>query len=60
MEIYLDGIRQESSVPDLGDFPVLFGIVVFSKHELPPGKHSIKLLSTGDARVSLEAFQVYI
>jgi hypothetical protein len=59
MDIYLDGIRQESALLDLQDFPVLFGVVVFSKHELPPGKHSIKLVSTGNARVNLEAFEVY-
>ena len=59
MDIYLDGVRQESAVLDLQDFPVLFGVVVFSKYDLPPGKHSIKLVSTGDARVNLEAFEVY-
>ena len=59
MDIYLDGIKQESAALDLQDFPVLFGIVVFSKHDLPPGKHSIKLVSTGDARVNLETFEVY-
>jgi hypothetical protein len=59
VDIYLDGVRQESADLDLSDFPVLFGVVVFSRHELPPGKHSIKLVSTSDARVNLEGFQVY-
>ena len=59
MDIFLDGVRQESAVLDLEDFPILFGVVVFSQHDLGPGKHSIKLVSTGDARVNLEAFRVY-
>jgi hypothetical protein len=59
VEIYLDDVRQESAVLDLQDFPVLFGVVVFSQHGLPAGKHSIKLVSTGDARVNLEGFRVY-
>jgi hypothetical protein len=59
VEIYLDGVKQENASLDLQDFPVLFGVVVFSQQGLQPGKHSIKLVSAGDARVSLEAFRVY-
>jgi hypothetical protein len=59
MDIYLDGVRQESASLDLQDFPVLFGVAVFSKHELPQGKHLIKLVNASEARVNLEAFRVY-
>ena len=59
VDIYLDGVLQESADLDLQDFPVHLGVVVFSKHELPRIQHSIKLVSVSDARVNLEGFRIY-
>jgi hypothetical protein len=59
VDIYLDGLRQQSASLDLQDFPVLFGAVVFSKHELARGKHVVKIVNATAARIDLEAFRVY-
>jgi hypothetical protein len=59
VDIYLDGVQQESANLDLEDFPVFFGVVVFSKNGLSQGKHVIKVVNASDARVNLEGFRVY-
>jgi hypothetical protein len=59
VDIYLDGVRQESASLDLDDFPVFFGVVVFSKQRLAQGKHVIRAVNSGGGRVNLEAFRVY-
>jgi hypothetical protein len=59
VHIYLDGIQVESANLDLDDFPVFFGVVAFAKHNMPMGKHIIKIVNDSKARVNLEAFRVY-
>lgn len=60
VDIYLDGVQQQSANLAVDDFPVLFGVVVFARHNLPSGKHVIKIVNRGDARVNLESFRIYI
>jgi hypothetical protein len=60
VEIYLDGVRQEIANLDLPDFPVFFGVVCFSKYNLPHGKHVIKIVNTNQTRVNLEAFKIRV
>jgi hypothetical protein len=59
VDVYLDGVGQDSANLDLQDFPVFFGVVIFSKYELPQGKHVIKVVNASEQRVNLEAFRVY-
>jgi hypothetical protein len=59
IDIYLDGVQQESANLDLEDFPVFFGVVVFSKYGLAQEKHVIKVVNSSGARVNLEGFRVY-
>lgn len=59
VDIYLDGIQQSDASLDLEDFPALFGVVIFSKYGLPPGKHVIKIVNASERRANLESFRVY-
>jgi hypothetical protein len=59
VEIYLDSVRQQSASLNLEDFPVFFGVVVFSKQKLPQAKHMIKIVNAGKSRINLEAFRIY-
>ena len=59
VDIYLDGIQQSDASLDLEDFPALFGVVIFSKYGLPPGKHVIKIVNASEKRANLESFRVY-
>lgn len=59
VEIFVDGEHQGSTSLLLEDFPVFLGITIFSKQHLPYGKHSIKIVNPGDARINVEGFKVY-
>ena len=57
--IYLDDVQQESTSLKLEDFPILLGVTVFSKQNLPKGKHVIKIVNAGESKINLQAFKVY-
>ena len=57
--IYLDNVQQESTSLKLEDFPILLGVTVFSKQNLPRGKHVIKIVNAGESKINLQAFKVY-
>ena len=59
VEIYVDGEHQDTTSLLLEDFPVFLGITIFSKQRLPYGKHSIKIVNPGGARIDVEGFRVY-
>lgn len=59
LDIYLDGELQSTSSLDLSDFPVLFGVVIFSKLGLPKKTHTIRVVSAGETRVNVEAFKIF-
>lgn len=59
VEVFLDEVHEDTVSLALPDFPVFFGVTVFSRSALAQGKHAIKLVSAGDARVNLEGFRVY-
>lgn len=59
VNVYLDGQLQKEVSLDLSDFPVLFGVVVFSATGLQSGRHVIRIESAGDARVNLESIRVF-
>ncbi|MGB6432308.1 MAG: hypothetical protein WBF06_17145 [Candidatus Acidiferrales bacterium] len=59
VDIYLDGVRQETANLNLNDFPVFFNVVIFAQHGLPQGKHVIRIANASGARVNLEGFRVY-
>ena len=58
VDIYLDGVHQESASLNLDDFPAFFGVVIFAKQALPQGTHVIKIVSAGDAPVNIEGFRI--
>jgi hypothetical protein len=57
--IYLDDVQQENTSLKLEDFPILLGITVFSKQNLPKAKHVIKIVNAGESKINLQAFKVY-
>jgi hypothetical protein len=59
VDIYLDGKLQENASLDLPDFPVFFGVVIFSAIRLARGRHDIRIVNTGDARINLASFKVF-
>ncbi len=59
VDIFLDGVLQESTSLLLEDFPVFLGVTVFSKQKLPKEKHTIRIVNAGDLRINLGAFRVY-
>jgi hypothetical protein len=59
VEIYLDQQQAESTSLNLPDFPVFFGVSIFSRQNLPRGQHVIRILNVRDSRINLEAFRVY-
>ena len=60
IDVYVDEIHEDTVSLALPDFPVFLGVTVFSRLSLPRGKHTIKLVSAGDARVNVEGFRVYV
>jgi hypothetical protein len=59
VNVYLDGQLQSKANLDVPDFPVLFGVVVFSATRLPVGRHMIRIENEGNDRVNLECFRVF-
>jgi hypothetical protein len=59
VDIYLDQVKQGSTSLNLKDFPVFLEVSIFSKQNLPKGEHVIKVVSTSESRINLEAFRVY-
>jgi hypothetical protein len=57
--IYVDDVQQESTSLQLQDFPILLGVTVFSKQNLPKGKHVIRIVNAGESKINLQAFKVY-
>jgi len=41
------------------DFPVLLGVTVFRRPDLPRGQHKIRIVSAGEAQINPEGFRVY-
>ena len=58
--VTLDGVEQEPVSLALSDFPVFLGVVCFARYDMPRGKHVIKILNLGDARVNLGSFTVRV
>ncbi len=59
VEIWLDGEQQSTENLDLVDFPVFFGVTVFSRTRMPRGKHTLRIVAAGDGRINLEGFRVF-
>jgi hypothetical protein len=59
VDIYIDGVRQQSADLDLRNFPIFLGVVVFAKLGLPSGKHLIRIVNASDSRVNVEGLRVY-
>jgi hypothetical protein len=60
VDIFLDGEPQGTESLVIDDFPVLLGIQLYSRQDLPRGKHTLKLVCSSDIRINLEGFQVYV
>jgi len=59
VEVLLDGTQRETVSLSVEDFPALLGINVFSRQNLPRGKHVVKVVSADDARINVAGFRVY-
>jgi hypothetical protein len=59
VEIQIDGQQLGSASLRLDDFPVFLGVTVFSKQRLAPGKHTVRILNAGYARINVEGFRVF-
>jgi hypothetical protein len=57
--ICLDEVQQETKSLNLQDFPIFLGVTVFSKQNLPKGKHVIRIVNDSDSKINLQAFNVY-
>lgn len=57
-EIFLDGAQQETVSLRVEDFPVLLGVIVFSRQNLSRGQHVIRVVSAGDAKINVAGFRV--
>jgi hypothetical protein len=59
VDIFLDGEHQGTEPLVVDDFPVLLGVRLYSRQDLPGGKHTLKLVCSSDKRINLEGFHVY-
>jgi hypothetical protein len=59
VDIFLNGQQQGTTSLLVTDFPVLLGVILYSKQGLIRGKHTLKIVCRSDSRVNLEGFRVY-